>query len=97
MIAHNYYVYILTNKNNTVLYTGVTGDIVRRLDEHRQGVGSRFTRKYDLHKLVYFEHFSRIETAIDREKQIKAGSRRKKIDLIESMNQDWKDLADDLE
>ncbi|WP_198146040.1 GIY-YIG nuclease family protein [Desulfonatronovibrio magnus] len=78
MNGHNYYVYILTNENNTVLYTGVTRDLIRRLDEHKKGVGSRFTKKYNLHKLVYFEHFYRIETAIDREKQIKAGSKAKK-------------------
>lgn len=96
MTVHNYYVYILTNKNNTVLYTGVTSDLIRRLNEHRNGEGSKFTKKYNLHKLVYFEHFSQIETAIAREKQIKAGSRANKFALIESFNQDWKDLTDDL-
>lgn len=96
MIAHNYYVYILTNKNNTVLYTGITRDLVRRLEEHRQGVGSKFSRRYSTHKLVYYEHFSHVETAIAREKQIKAGSRKKKVELVESINRDWNDLGIEL-
>jgi len=93
MAAHNYYVYILTNKNNTVLYTGVTRDLGLRLAQHRQGTGSKFTRKYSTHKLVYYEHFSSAETAIAREKQIKAGSRKKKIELVESINREWNDLG----
>ena len=91
-----YYVYILTNKNNTVLYTGVTNDIVRRLYEHKNNliVGS-FTSRYNVHKLVYFEETNDIKEAIEREKQIKSGSRQKKIALIESINPHWLDLSND--
>ena len=88
----NFYVYILTNRYNTVLYTGVTNDLNRRVKEHRNKTGSRFTSKYNVEKLVYYECFLYVTDAIAREKQIKAGSRRKKIDLIEMKNQNWKDL-----
>ena len=91
-----YYVYIMTNKHNTVLYTGVTNNLLRRVQEHKQGIGSAFTRKYNVHKLVYFEAGDSIHAAIAREKQIKAGSRQKKIDLINSMNPEWKDLYDEI-
>ena len=90
------FVYILTNKNNTVLYTGVTNDLLRRVAEHKAGVGSKFTQKYNLHKLVYYKTFEDILEAIAREKQIKAGSRQKKINLIHSMNPDWNDLYKEL-
>ncbi len=86
------YVYILSNKWNTVLYTGVTSDLLRRLEQHKSKAVPGFTRKYNLDKLVYFEECSSIVDAIGREKQIKAGSRDKKIELIESSNPDWKDL-----
>jgi len=92
MLNHKYYVYILTNKYNTVLYTGVTNNLNRRVIEHRDKIGSKFTSKYNVHKLVYYEFFLYINDAIAREKQIKAGSRQKKIDLIESKNKNWKDL-----
>jgi putative endonuclease len=85
----------MTNFHNTVLYTGVTNNIQRRVLEHKSGKGSAFTAKYHLTKLVYFESSSDINAAISREKQIKAGSRQKKIDLINSINQDWKDLYDE--
>ena len=85
----------MTNAYNTVLYTGVTNNLTRRVTEHRSGKGSQFTARYNLKKLVYFECGSDVETAIFREKQVKAGSRQKKIDLINSMNPDWKDLAED--
>ena len=86
--------YILTNKNNTVLYTGVTSDLQRRLYEHREGHHiNAFTKKYNCTKLVYFEGFSMIIDAIYREKQIKGGSRAKKIALIESINPKWDDLS----
>ena len=91
-----YYVYILTNKNHTVLYTGVTNNLKRRVSEHRQGIGSKFTKRYNVHKLVYFEQTPSRETAITREKQIKAGSRKKKLDLINGMNPGWEDLAETL-
>ena len=91
-----YCVYILTNQNNTVLYTGITNDLYRRILEHRNGTGSKFTNKYKVHKLVYYEVTGDVNAAILREKQIKAGSRRKKIDLINSMNADWVDLYDEI-
>ena len=87
-----YYVYIMTNKNNTVLYTGVTRDINKRVDEHKEKLAENFTKRYNITKLVYYEVFDDIENAISREKQIKGGSRQKKIDLIESVNRKWEDL-----
>jgi putative endonuclease len=91
------YVYILTNKNNTVLYTGVTNDLKRRLEEHTQNTNPKsFTSKYNTHKLVYYETFFLIGDAIAREKQIKAGSQAKKVALINSMNPTWKDLSSEL-
>jgi len=89
------YVYILSNDRDTVLYTGVTSDLLRRLEQHKSKAISGFTRKYNLDKLVYFEECDSITDAIAREKQIKAGSRRKKIELIESLNPDWRDLMMD--
>ncbi len=91
---HQYCVYILTNKNHTVLYTGVTNDLKRRLYEHRNGLSS-FTAKYKVYKLVYYEIGSDINAAITLEKQIKGGSRQKKIDLIDNFNPGWEDLSDD--
>ena len=91
-----YCVYILTNSHNTTLYTGVTNNLFRRLLEHKSGAGSKFTRRYNLTKLVYFEVTNDINAAITREKQIKAGSRQKKIDLINSINPGWTDLFDEL-
>ena len=90
------YIYILTNKNNTVLYTGVTSDLKRRVYEHKQKFVKGFTSKYNVDKLVYFEVFDDVYNAITREKQIKGGSRQKKIDLINSMNETWKDLYDEI-
>ncbi len=88
------YVYILANKHNTVLYTGVTRDLKRRIYEHKQKFVKSFTSKYNVDKLVYCEVFDDIYNAISREKQIKGGSRQKKIDLIHSINGSWKDLYD---
>ena len=88
----NYYVYILTNKNNTVLYTGVTNSLTRRGWEHKAKLISSFTKKYNVSKLVYYEVFDNPTVAIKREKQIKAGSRKKKIELINSLNKEWTDL-----
>ena len=89
------YVYIMTNHNNTVLYTGVTSRLKERIWEHKTNYyKTSFTSRYNVHKLVYFEEFSDIRDAIEREKQIKAGSRAGKIQLIESMNEEWKDLFD---
>ena len=91
-----YYIYIMTNKRNTVLYTGVTNDLKRRVYEHREKLAEGFTKKYNITKLVYYEVFNDIEHAILREKQIKGGSRRKKIELIRSMNKEWWDLYEEL-
>jgi putative endonuclease len=82
--------------HNTVLYTGVTNNLLRRVYEHKIGREGVFTKKYNLHKLVYYEVGDDSYNAIAREKQIKAGSRQKKIDLINSLNPEWKDLYDDL-
>lgn len=86
----------MTNKYNKVLYTGVTNDLIRRVYEHKNKLTEGFTKKYNIVKLVYYEIFEDSYNAIVREKQIKAGSRRKKIDLINSMNKEWRDLYDDL-
>jgi putative endonuclease len=87
-----YCVYMLTNFNNNVLYTGVTNDLVRRCFEHKNGLNDGFTKKYKVNKLVYFEYFEFIETAISREKQIKGLSKEKKNKLIENFNPEWQDL-----
>jgi putative endonuclease len=89
----NYYIYIITNYNNTVLYTGVTNNLERRIQEHKNKIILGFSSKYNLNKIVYYEQFSDIEDAISREKQIKGGSREKKIVLINNMNPEWKDLS----
>jgi putative endonuclease len=89
------FVYILTNENNTVLYTGATSRLKDRVLEHKTKVyQTSFTKKYNIHKFLYFEEYSDIREAIEREKQIKAGSRAKKISLIESTNPKWEDLFD---
>ena len=95
MSEKQYYVYIMTNAHNTVLYTGVTNELQRRVIEHKSGKGSEFTKKYNLTRLIYFESGDDINVAIAREKQIKAGSRKKKIELIESINPEWKDLFEE--
>jgi putative endonuclease len=86
----------MTNKNNTVLYTGMTNDLIRRVYEHKNNMGSKFTSKYNISKLVYYEIFNDPENAILREKKIKGGSRKKKIDLIDSINESWDDLYNHL-
>ena len=91
-----YYIYIMTNTRNTVLYTGVTSDIKRRVYEHKEKLVGGFTRKYNITKLVYYELFNEVHDAISREKQIKGGSRQQKIDLINSMNNGWRDLYEEL-
>jgi len=89
----NYYVYMLTNWNNAVLYIGVTNNLERRLYEHRNKLIEGFTAKYNLTKLVYYEHCHDINAAIAREKQLKGWVRRKKDELIESMNPNWDELS----
>ncbi len=90
-----YYVYMLTNKNNKVLYTGVTNDLERRLYEHKNKLNKGFTAKYNVNKLVYFEDTSDVYEAITKEKQIKGWSREKKNKLVEETNPGWKDLSED--
>ena len=91
-----YYVYIMTNKINTVLYTGVTSDLKKRIWEHKEKVIDGFTKNYNINKLIFFEIYNDPENAILREKQIKAGSRTKKVKLITGINPEWKDLYDKL-
>jgi len=91
-----YYVYIMTNIHHTVLYTGMTNDLRRRAYEHKMGQGGTFTSKYKIVKLVYYEYGGDVLAAIAREKQIKAGSRQDKIDLINQLNPEWKDLFESL-
>ncbi len=91
-----YYVYIMNNKYNTVLYTGITNDLKRRVYEHKSKMVGGFTSKYNITKLVCYEVFDDPSSAIAREKQIKGGSRQKKIDLINGTNSEWKDLYEEL-
>ena len=91
-----YYVYILTNKYNKVLYVGITNDLIRRTYEHKSNLVEGFTSKYNVHKLVYYDLTSDVMSAITREKQVKGWTRNKKIKLIESMNPGWKDLYDEI-
>ena len=91
-----YYIYMMTNIHDTVIYTGVTNNLLRRVYEHKMKINEGFTKRYNLTKLVYYESTESREAAIKREKQIKAGSRKKKIKLINSLNPFWKDLYDDL-
>jgi len=95
-MSGQYFVYILTNKNNTVLYTGVTSDLKKRVFEHKERLIEGFTKKYNVHKLVYFETFQDAYNAIAREKTIKGGSRQKKAGLITRINPFWDDLYDKL-
>ncbi len=89
----NYYVYILSNSNNQVIYIGVTNDLIRRVYEHKHHLDKgSFTDKYNLEKLVYFETTNDIESAISREKQLKGWIRKKKNALIETVNPNWNDL-----
>jgi putative endonuclease len=89
-----YYVYIMTNLNDTVLYIGMTNNLQRRIFEHKNKIKRGFTSRYNVNKLIYYEIFRHSYNAISREKQIKAGSRRKKIKLIESINPAWTDLSE---
>ena len=86
------YIYILFNKNNGTLYVGVTSDLIKRIYEHKNKIIDGFTKKYAIDKLGYYEIYEDIESAIQREKQIKSGSRKKKIELIETMTPYWNDL-----
>lgn len=89
-------IYIMSNKKNGTIYIGVTSNLVKRVYEHKNQVTKGFSAKYHCHDLVYYEIFENMENAICREKQLKAGSRKKKIELIENMNTNWQDLYPDL-
>ncbi len=91
-----YSIYIVTNKNNTVLYTGVTSNLKKRVYEHKEKLADGFTKKYKVDKLVYFEIYHDINDAIAREKRIKGGSRRKKLDMINKINPGWRDLYEEI-
>jgi putative endonuclease len=95
-MSKKYYVYIMTNQRNTVLYTGVTSNLTRRVFEHKNKLMEGFTKRYNVEKLVYYEIFDDVNDAIAREKQIKGGSRKKKLVLIEHANNAWQDLYDTL-
>ncbi len=95
-MSKQYYIYIMTNERNTTLYTGVTNDLKKRAYEHRAKLVDGFTKKYNLTRLVYYEVSDDIESAIFREKQIKAGSRQKKLQLINRLNSEWRDLYEEL-
>jgi putative endonuclease len=90
------FVYIMTNNRNTVLYTGVTSDLQKRVWQHREKLVEGFTKRYNAVKLVYYEACPDMLNAIAREKQLKGGSRQKKVDLINGLNPEWRDLYDDL-
>lgn len=90
------YVYILTNKKDGVLYVGMTNNLIRRITEHKEEKIEGFSKRYGLHKLVYYEYFEHPIFAINREKQLKAGSREQKVKLIESINPEWEDLFENV-
>ena len=92
-MSNTYYVYILTNWNNKVMYVGVTNNLQRRLYEHRNELYDGFTKRYHVHKLVYCEQCSNVRDAIAREKVIKGWTRKKKNDLVETVNPEWKDIT----
>ena len=96
MKERQYYVYIMTNKRSNVLYTGVTNDLVKRVHEHKEKLVDGFTKKYNITKLVYYKDTMNAGEAIVKEKKIKAGSRARKIELVESMNKEWRDLYDEI-
>ena len=97
MLTKQYYIYIMTTKLNTVLYTGVTNDLSRRAFEHKEHFVSGFTRRYNVDKLVYYEVSEDISVAIAREKQIKSWSRQRKDALVDSLNPSWDDLSESLQ
>ncbi len=96
MYDKQYFVYILTNKNHTVLYLGVTSNLLGRIFQHKERVTKGFTSRYNVDKLVYYEIHEDVYEAISREKQLKAGSRQKKIDLVNNFNKPWEDLYNKL-
>ena len=92
-----YYLYILASKKNGTLYTGLTNNLAQRVCEHKENMVPGFTQKYKVHRLVYYEQFADIHSAIAREKRLKKWKRQWKINLIEKMNPDWKDLYDNFD
>lgn len=96
MRDHNYFIYIVTNKNKSVLYIGVTNDLQRRIYEHEKSLICGFTEKYNCHYLIYYERFQQIEEAIEREKIIKKWRREKKENLINEFNPKWKFLNENI-
>lgn len=92
---HEYYIYIMTNKGKSVLYIGVTNNLSRRVQEHKNELNEGFTKKYKCHYLIYYEYFTHIGMAIHREKEIKKWRREKKEKLISSLNPDWEFLNSD--
>ena len=92
MLSERYYVYIMTNKNNRVLYIGMTNNMARRMAEHKNGVTDGFTRRYNIHKLIYFEEYAHPQEAIKREKSIKNFSREKKMNLIKQRNPSFEEI-----
>ena len=98
LLKHGGFVYIITNKNNTVLYTGVTSELRARIDQHKSKYyPNSFAAKYNCDKIVWYQQLDYIEDAIAREKQIKAGNRMKKEELIHKMNSEWRDLWDEIQ
>ena len=95
-VGREYCVYIMTNAHNTVIYSGVSNNLARRVYEHKNGLGGIFTKKYNVNKLVYYEVGDNVHAALAREKQIKGGSRKKKMDLVNSVNPEWKDLFEEI-
>ena len=94
MKEHNYYIYIMTNWNNKVMYIGMTNNLERRLYEHKNKLVEDFTKKYNVQKLVYLEHTNDVDAAIRREKEIKKWRREKKNNLVMKSNPKWKDISD---
>ena len=90
----NYYTYILTNWNNTVMYIGITNNLERRILEHKHGLIKGYTKKYNVHKLVYYEYTTDVRVAIEREKQLKGWKRSKKNELVEKSNPYWEDISE---
>jgi putative endonuclease len=96
MRDYDFWVYVVTNRNHSVLYIGLTNSLSRRVWEHRQGTGANFAAAYQCHKLIYYEYYSNVHEAIDRESQLKKWSRVKKVDLINRFNPSWLDLGSDV-
>jgi putative endonuclease len=96
MLEYDFWVHIVTNRNHSVLYIGLTNGISRRVWEHREGTGANFPAAYRCNKLIYYEHYTNVHEAIDRESQLKKWSRAKKVALINRLNPSWLDLGADM-